>query len=54
LAPKNLSDIYGDISLLAALTGALERGAAVVQAMRDEIAGTAAKTRDGRRPRVFC
>jgi iron complex transport system substrate-binding protein len=54
LAPKKLEDIYADIALLAAVTGAVERGEQVIRSMRGEIDSMRAKNGGRERPRVFC
>lgn len=54
LAPKTLSDIYGDIVAIAGIVGAVERGEAVVAAMRQEIEQLRARTHDLPRRTVFC
>lgn len=54
LAPKSLADIYTDISAIAGITGAAERGEEVVATMQGQIESV--RERFGRlaRPRVFC
>lgn len=54
LAPKNLSDIYGDIAMLAAITGASKRGEQMISNMQGEIETMRTKSARGHRPRVFC
>lgn len=54
LAPKRLSDIYGDIALLAGVTGATDRGDQVISVMQREIESMREKCRRLQRPRVFC
>ena len=49
--PVSLSDVYSDIELIASRLGVPERGAAVVAAMRSEIA--AGSRPPARRPRVL-
>ena len=54
LAPRNLADIYVDISAIAGLVGVPERGAQVVAAMQNEIELVQSQTAGLPRPRVFC
>jgi len=54
LAPKTISDIYGDIVAIAGIVGAVERGEAVVTAMQQEIEQVRARTQDLPRRTVFC
>lgn len=54
LAPKSLEDIYGDISVIAAVMGVAAAGDVIIANMRDEIARMRTRTRDLFRPKVFC
>src|SRR6202167_6830964 len=54
LAPKTLSDIYGDIALIAGAVGASERGEEVIAHMRQHIEHVRSRTAGLDRPRVFC
>jgi iron complex transport system substrate-binding protein len=54
LAPRNLSDIYGDIATIAGIVGASERGVEVVRRMKDEIEAVRKQILTSARPRVFC
>lgn len=54
LAPRTLADIYTDISMLAGLTGASERGQEIVVQMQNEIETMRRRTADLVRVRVFC
>ncbi|HVN22234.1 MAG TPA: ABC transporter substrate-binding protein [Dongiaceae bacterium] len=54
LAPRNLSDIYGDISSIAGIVGRSERGEEAIQAMQQQIQRIRARVPGGARPRVFC
>jgi len=53
-APRTLADIYTDISMLAGVTGAIDRGEEVILRVQNEIESMRAKTGSGPRPRVFC
>jgi iron complex transport system substrate-binding protein len=54
LAPHTLSGIYGDISTIAGLAGALEAGSTVIEKMKQEIEVMRQQTADLPRPRVYC
>jgi len=54
LAPHTLSDIYGDIAIIAGLAGALEAGSTIVEKMKQEIETIRQQTADLPRPRVYC
>lgn len=54
LAPKRLADIYGDIALLASVTGANERGDQIIRSMQEEVESMRARNGGRPRPRVFC
>jgi len=54
LAPKNLSDIYGDIATIAGLVGASEEAERVIVEMQQQIEAVRAATRLNSRPRVVC
>lgn len=54
LAPKSLDDIYGDISLIAAIMHAGPQGVDVIANMESEIAHVREHTANLSRPRVFC
>jgi iron complex transport system substrate-binding protein len=54
LAPKSLSDIYGDIAAIAGAVGATDRGESVIEAMKQEIEKVRSKAAGAARPRVFC
>lgn len=54
LAPKTLSDIYGDIALIAGAVGASVRGVEVISEMRTAIAEVRAHTAGLPKKRVFC
>jgi iron complex transport system substrate-binding protein len=54
LAPKNLADIYTDISVIAGAVGASDRGEAVIADMQKRIEQVRARTAGLPRPRVFC
>lgn len=53
-APRTLSDIYGDIAVIAGAVGASERGEKVVLSMQEYIEGIRSRTAGLLRPRVFC
>jgi len=36
LAPHSLDDIYGDVRLVASITGGVEQGETVISTMQDE------------------
>ena len=55
LAPRTLTDIYGDIAAIAGVLGESDRGARVIREMRDEISAIAARASAATsRPRVYC
>ncbi len=54
LAPKTLADIYTDISAIAGIMGALDRGEQVIRQMQQEIEAVRRQTDGALRPRVFC
>lgn len=54
LAPKSLTDVYGDIITMGRVMGAEEHGAQVVARMRSELDMMRAQTRGFSSPRVFC
>jgi iron complex transport system substrate-binding protein len=54
LAPKTLADIYTDISTIAGVVGATDRGEQVIAAMQQRIDQVRARTVGADRPRVFC
>jgi len=54
LAPHTLSDIYGDIAIIAGLAGVPEAGATVIETMKQEIEAIRQQTADLPRPRVYC
>ncbi|HJT70050.1 MAG TPA: ABC transporter substrate-binding protein [Terriglobales bacterium] len=54
LAPKSLSDIYGDIAMIAGIVDAREQGMRVIEKMQSDIARVREQTRDLLRPRIFC
>jgi iron complex transport system substrate-binding protein len=54
LAPKSLADIFADIAVIAGVMNAMQRGAQIIQQMRDEIDTVRERTKDLPRPRVFC
>jgi iron complex transport system substrate-binding protein len=54
LAPKTLSDIYGDIRLIASVVHQPERGEALVSKMQSEIAAIQSQTASLTRLRVYC
>ena len=54
LAPKTISDIYGDIAAISGIIGVPERGARVIAEMKAEIDTVREQTRSARRLRVFC
>ncbi len=55
LAPKNLADIYADISAIAGLMHACDRGAQLVREMQQAIESLRRQTNNSsKRPLVFC
>lgn len=53
-APKTLSDIFGDIAILAGMVGAASRGQEIILSMQREIEAVGCRTREAPKPRVFC
>ena len=53
-APKSLTDIYGDIAIIAGVVGTSERGEKIILAMQERIEGTRDRASGLARPRVFC
>jgi iron complex transport system substrate-binding protein len=54
LAPRTLSDIYGDIASIAGIMGIPQRGETVIDTMKSEIDDIRTLTKNAPRPRVFC
>ncbi len=54
LAPRTLANIYADISIIAGVVGAMDRGDEVIAEMQRRIAEIRARAASGRRPRVWC
>jgi iron complex transport system substrate-binding protein len=54
LAPKHVSDIYADITVIAGIMGAAERGQQVIGNMQREIESIREQTKPLSRLRVFC
>ena len=54
LAPHSLSDIYGDIAVIAGLAGVPESGSTVIETMKQEIEAIRQQTADLPRKRVYC
>jgi len=54
LAPRTLSDIYGDIALIAGIVDAHERGAGLIAEMQTEIENVRRQAAALPRKRVFC
>ena len=54
LAPKTLADIYTDIATVAGVVGAADRGASVIDAMKQKIADVRRQAGNSPRRRVFC
>ena len=54
LAPKSLSDIYGDIAAIAGIMGERGKGLRVIEQMRTAIDAIRKRTERLPRPRVFC
>jgi iron complex transport system substrate-binding protein len=50
---RDLAGIYAMIETVGALVGALERGSRLAAALRERVAGIAARARNGARPRVY-
>jgi len=54
LAPRTLADIYADISAIAGVMGAWDRGQGVISAMQNSIAEVRRRTADASKLTVFC
>src|SRR5271154_10786 len=54
LAPRTLDDIYTDITVIASVVGAGERGAKVIHEMQSAIEDVRCRTAGLPRKRVFC
>jgi iron complex transport system substrate-binding protein len=55
LAPKNLSDVFTDIAIIAGAVGAAERGEQVISAMQQKIDAIRQRAASSNsRPKVFC
>ena len=54
LAPRNLSDIYKDVTAIAGITGVSKRGETVIADMQEEIEAVRARAPRDSRPRVYC
>ncbi len=54
LAPKSLDDIYMDITVIAGIMNAAEKGVELVGKMQEEIVRMRSQTKQLSRPRVFC
>jgi iron complex transport system substrate-binding protein len=54
LAPRTLANIYADISIIAGVVDAMDRGDEVIAEMQRRIAEIRARAASGRRPRVWC
>jgi iron complex transport system substrate-binding protein len=54
LAPKSLEDIYADITTIAGVVGASDRGEEVVEAMQRNIAQVRSRVSGTARPKVWC
>jgi iron complex transport system substrate-binding protein len=54
LAPRSLADIYTDITAIAGIMDAHDRGNAVIKKIQAAIEAVRARTRDLPKPRVFC
>ncbi len=54
LAPRTLADIYTDITTIAGIVGAAERGQEVIAGMQREVASVNLQARTRPRRRVFC
>jgi iron complex transport system substrate-binding protein len=53
LAPHTISDIYGDIAIIAGLAGVPDAGSTVIETMKQEIEAIRQQTADLARPRVY-
>ena len=54
LAPRTLADIYADISAIAGVMGAWERGQSVISGMQSAIAAVRERAANVSKPKVFC
>jgi iron complex transport system substrate-binding protein len=54
LAPESLSDVYGDIAIIAGLAGAPERGEELIQSMREHVEQVRIRASVLPRRKVFC
>src|SRR5271157_2423677 len=54
LAPRTLADIYADISAIAGVMGAWDRGREVISAMQNSITAVRESTATASKLRVFC
>lgn len=54
LAPKSLTDVYGDIRVMAALVDQYVAGEKLISGLQDEIAQTREQTAKLTKPRVYC
>lgn len=54
LAPKTLSDIYGDIAVIAGLVGRSSQGEEVIAEMRERVERVRGRTSQANRPKVYC
>ena len=54
LAPRTLADIYADISAIAGVMGAWDRGQSVIGNMQGSIAEVRERVQNASRPKVFC
>ncbi|HEY7354624.1 MAG TPA: ABC transporter substrate-binding protein [Terriglobales bacterium] len=54
LAPKSLTDIYSDISIIGGIVSACEEAGRVIDNMKESIGAVRSQTRSLPRPRVFC
>lgn len=53
-APKTLADIYADISIIAGIVHASERGESLIASMQDRIENVRVRVSGSSRPKVFC
>jgi iron complex transport system substrate-binding protein len=54
LSPRNLADIYSDISIISRVVDGREEGVKLVRRMQEEIASVRRRTAGLPRPQVFC
>lgn len=54
LAPKTLSDIYGDIAMIAGAVGRSSRGEEIIAEMRERVERVRGRTSQANRPKVYC